>query len=100
MAEGQQALSRVILKDPVVESLSSFIGVDSTCLQQETVRIVGQLRHWLSLEELRTATPKPSSSAIRGLSSWANALQACVTKCSGITDADGICTGDKPIIKV
>jgi multidrug efflux pump len=30
MAERQQALSRVILKDPAVESLSSFIGVDGT----------------------------------------------------------------------
>jgi len=30
MAERQQALARVILKDPAVESLSSFIGVDGT----------------------------------------------------------------------
>jgi len=30
MAELQQDLSRVILKDPAVESLSSFIGVDGT----------------------------------------------------------------------
>jgi multidrug efflux pump len=30
MSERQQALSRVILKDPAVESLSSFIGVDGT----------------------------------------------------------------------
>ncbi|MBX9704915.1 MAG: efflux RND transporter permease subunit, partial [Gammaproteobacteria bacterium] len=30
MAERQQALGRVILKDPAVESLSSFIGVDSS----------------------------------------------------------------------
>jgi multidrug efflux pump len=30
MAERQQALSKVILKDPAVESLSSFIGVDGT----------------------------------------------------------------------
>jgi multidrug efflux pump len=28
MAAGQQALARIILKDPAVESLSSFIGVD------------------------------------------------------------------------
>src|SRR5205814_5931206 len=30
MAERQQELSRVILRDPAVESLSSFIGVDGT----------------------------------------------------------------------
>jgi len=30
MAERQQALARVILKDPAVESLSSFIGIDGT----------------------------------------------------------------------
>jgi multidrug efflux pump len=30
MAERQQALAEVILKDPGVESLSSFIGVDGT----------------------------------------------------------------------
>ena len=30
MAEKQQALADVILKDPAVESLSSFIGIDGT----------------------------------------------------------------------
>src|SRR5439155_12865943 len=30
MAELQQALARVILQDPAVESLSSFIGIDGT----------------------------------------------------------------------
>src|SRR5881398_2034962 len=30
MAERQQALARIILQDPSVESLSSFIGVDGT----------------------------------------------------------------------
>jgi multidrug efflux pump len=30
MAEAQQSLTRVILKDPAVESLSSFIGIDGT----------------------------------------------------------------------
>ena len=30
MAERQQALARVILRDPAVESLSSFIGIDGT----------------------------------------------------------------------
>ena len=30
MAERQQALAQVILQDPAVESLSSFIGIDRT----------------------------------------------------------------------
>src|SRR5947199_7096 len=30
MAERQQALARIILQDPAVESLSSFIGIDGT----------------------------------------------------------------------
>ena len=30
MAERQQALAQVILEDPAVESLSSFIGIDGT----------------------------------------------------------------------
>jgi multidrug efflux pump len=41
MAERQQALARVILKDPAVESLSSFIGVDgiNTTLNAGRVQI-------------------------------------------------------------
>src|SRR5208282_3619734 len=30
MADRQQAIDRIILKDPAVESLSSFIGIDGT----------------------------------------------------------------------
>src|SRR5262249_29202590 len=39
MAERQQALSRIILHDPAVESLSSFIGVDGTNPTINTGRI-------------------------------------------------------------
>src|ERR1700678_2933799 len=39
LAERQQALTRVILKDPDVESLSSFIGVDGTNLTHNSGRI-------------------------------------------------------------
>ena len=39
MSERQQALSKVILKDPDVESLSSFIGVDGTNLTPNSGRI-------------------------------------------------------------
>ena len=39
LAEHQQALARVILQDPDVESLSSFIGVDGTNLTPNSGRI-------------------------------------------------------------
>jgi multidrug efflux pump len=39
LADRQQALARVILKDPDVESLSSFIGVDGTNLTPNSGRI-------------------------------------------------------------
>src|SRR5215475_765421 len=39
MAERQQALSRIILRDPAVESLSSFIGVDGVNTTMNSGRI-------------------------------------------------------------
>jgi multidrug efflux pump len=39
MAKGQQELAKVILKDPAVESLSSFIGVDGTNATPNSGRI-------------------------------------------------------------
>jgi len=39
MAQRQQALARVILKDPAVESLSSFIGIDGTNTTMNSGRI-------------------------------------------------------------
>jgi len=39
MAERQQALAKVILKDPDVASLSSFIGVDGTNITPNSGRI-------------------------------------------------------------
>ena len=44
MAERQQALARVVLKDPAVESLSSFIGVDSRNATPNTGRMLIQLK--------------------------------------------------------
>ncbi len=44
MAGEQQALARVILKDPAVESLSSFIGVDGTNTTLNTGRILINLK--------------------------------------------------------
>jgi multidrug efflux pump len=44
MAERQQALARVILKDPAVASLSSFIGVDGTNVTLNSGRILINLK--------------------------------------------------------
>jgi multidrug efflux pump len=44
MADRQQALARVILKDPAVESLSSFIGVDGTNMTLNSGRIQVNLK--------------------------------------------------------
>jgi multidrug efflux pump len=44
MAERQQALAREILKDPAVESLSSFIGVDGTNTTLNSGRILINLK--------------------------------------------------------
>ncbi len=44
MGERQQALARVILQDPAVESLSSFIGIDGTNTTLNTGRILVNLK--------------------------------------------------------
>jgi multidrug efflux pump len=60
MAEAQQALTRVILKDPAVASLSSFIGIDGTNTTLNSGRIQINLK---PLEERRLS----SSEVIRRL---------------------------------
>ena len=44
MAQKQQSLAQVVLKDPAVESLSSFIGVDGTNTTLNTGRILINLK--------------------------------------------------------
>jgi len=44
MAERQQALARVVLQDPAVESLSSFIGVDGTNVTLNSGRMLINLK--------------------------------------------------------
>ena len=44
MAERQQALAKVVLQDPAVESLSSFIGIDGTNATLNSGRILVNLR--------------------------------------------------------
>src|SRR5690348_14514912 len=44
MAERQQALARVVLADPAVQSLSSFIGVDGTNVTMNSGRMLINLK--------------------------------------------------------
>jgi len=44
MAQRQQSLAQVVLKDPAVESLSSFIGVDGTNTTMNSGRILINLK--------------------------------------------------------
>ncbi|MDB6031989.1 MAG: mdtB 2 [Verrucomicrobiales bacterium] len=55
MAEKQQALARVILEDPAVESLSSFIGVDGINTTLNSGRILINLK---PLDERRVRAPE------------------------------------------
>ena len=71
MSDRQQALARVILQDPAVESLSSFIGIDGTNLTLNNGRIQINLK---PVEE-RDAT---ASEVIRR-------LQPSLSKVAGIT---------------
>ncbi|HLJ17346.1 MAG TPA: efflux RND transporter permease subunit [Bryobacteraceae bacterium] len=63
MAQRQQALAKVILQDPAVESLSSFIGIDGTNTTLNTGRIQINLkpleeRNITSSEVIRRLQPK------------------------------------------
>jgi multidrug efflux pump len=71
MSERQQALAKVILQDPAVESLSSFIGIDGTNTTMNTGRIQINLK---PIEERKTS----ASDVIRR-------LQPEVAQVTGIT---------------
>ncbi len=58
MAQRQQALAHVILQDPAVESLSSFIGVDGTNTTLNSGRILINLK---PLDERDAERFQPSS---------------------------------------
>jgi multidrug efflux pump len=71
MAEKQQALAQVILKDPAVDSLSSFIGVDGTNTTLNSGRIL------INLKPL--ADRKLDATAVM------NRLQSSLSQIDGIT---------------
>ena len=53
MAEQEQALATIILKDPAVQSLSTFIGIDGTNITLNSGRILINLK---PLEERRLSS--------------------------------------------
>jgi len=71
MAARQQSLARLILEDPAVESLSSFIGVDGTNTTLNTGRILINL--------------KPLDERKIGVNEIIQRLQSTLGKVSGIT---------------
>jgi multidrug efflux pump len=78
MAERQQALARVILRDPAVASLSSFIGVDGTNTTLNSGRIQINLK---PLGERRTSASdvirrlQPALGAVDGITLYMQPVQ-------------------------
>jgi multidrug efflux pump len=77
MAQLQQQLAAVILKDPAVESLSSFIGVDGTNTTLNTGRIQINLK---PLSERKTATDvirdlQGAAAGVEGISLYMQPVQ-------------------------
>ena len=65
MAERQQELAKVILKDPAVESLSSFIGVDGTNTTLNSGRIQINLKPLEERQHQRQRRHSPAAAATR-----------------------------------
>ena len=65
MAERQQALARVILKDPAVESLSSFIGIDGTNTTLNSGRIQINLKPLAERDVQRERRHPPAPAGAR-----------------------------------
>ncbi|HWB99925.1 MAG TPA: efflux RND transporter permease subunit, partial [Bryobacteraceae bacterium] len=78
MAQHQQALARLILKDPAVQSLSSFIGIDGTNATLNNGRIQVNLK---PLEERRISASEiirrlqPKLSAVDGITLYMQPVQ-------------------------
>ncbi|MDD5543684.1 MAG: efflux RND transporter permease subunit [Acidobacteriia bacterium] len=78
MAQEQQALTQVILKDPAVDSLSSFIGIDGTNTTLNSGRILINLK---PLDERRVSASdvirrlQPQLTAIPGITLFMQPVQ-------------------------
>jgi multidrug efflux pump len=92
MSERQQKLADVILKDPAVDSMSSFIGVDGTNITDNSGRIQINLKplpetYMEELLQLLTDQPLPKPSEERTITSSdiIRRLQPELDKVTGIT---------------
>jgi multidrug efflux pump len=78
MSERQQALAKVILKDPAVESLSSFIGIDGTNTTLNTGRIQINLKD-LDVRKVNASDVirrlQPELAQIRGITLYMQPVQ-------------------------
>ena len=78
MAERQQALTKVILKDPAVESLSSFIGIDGTNTTVNSGRILVNLKpieeRGISATEIIRSL-QPQLAAVEGITLYMQPVQ-------------------------
>jgi multidrug efflux pump len=78
MAEGQQALAKVILQDPAVESLTSFIGIDGVNPTMNSGRIQINLK---PVEERSARAPEiirrlqPKLAAVEGMTLYMQPVQ-------------------------
>ena len=78
MAERQQALARVVLEDPAVASLTSFIGVDGANATLNSGRMLINLKP----RATRAASARPTSSgACRESSHRSTASRCTCSRC-------------------
>ena len=77
MAERQQALARVVLEDPAVASLSSFIGVDGTNTTLNSGRMLINLKPLAS----RDASASTSSAVCSRASRTSKASRSTCSRC-------------------
>ena len=78
MAERQQALAKVILKDPAVESLSSFIGIDGTNTTLNSGRIQINLK---PLEERKIGAQRHDPPAAAATGARSKASRCSCSRC-------------------
>jgi multidrug efflux pump len=86
MSEGQQALADVILNDPDVESLSSFIGIDA----QNSTMNEGRIQINLKDRELRKATAEDVIRRLQPKLAQVNGIQAYLQPLQDLTVEDRI----------
>ncbi|PWU10849.1 MAG: nodulation protein [Verrucomicrobia bacterium] len=84
MAERQQALAEVILKDPAVESLSSFIGLDGINTTLNSGRVLINLKDLDERKKLARKTPPDMPWAVTAAEVMRR-LQSALASVQGIT---------------